>query len=874
MTSHLAILLNGKTLNLPDDFSIDIDDKNPLFNEVEMTSYAMQIPIGPNRHVVKHIDDVNAELRPVDFEHLPMRVIADGMAYRSGTSVMSDGEVVDGALSMNMESSEQSFDSLIGDLTCREVPLLNAPVIGEKIGDVSLSVSYRYKAKITYDGKKAPSSYTSASTDSVSDTFQPQALGFSCTAVCEEDANHYALRKETRDYPNGNSVVIPKKAISYINTVAAYGETDPAGRAAQYCNARVCYKHYAYDEESKSTKSETVIPGDSTGLYEDYSPYWVLDADRQQSGICFYVLYFLDCLFAHLGVAFDKSALMEVEDFKHLAFFTTHCKYETRKKYSTFKYNSLDEINQWLSSRGCGGKFIVEDPEGKDVQEFTYTDTYGIKHEVFVGKDSVRSISIEAEVVSKSASATIHEMIATSDNFPDTGVKTILDAMYNQFGVKFAYDYERKRVTAYLIRDVFRKRNTPRPFRGKVLTMKPISDKITGVRICYSAESTSKEQQKNVREGKRDYDTDFDYIEYPRNRTIIDKTYKEIFRNISSSDMNVYIDQNTGNAYRVKIDSNATNANEMKPVLFEVGQWKGVELGDCSTKNEDYVTEFSSEFTPITFNDVNYNRELQLASGGGTFTSTTGETSQITVNEHSFQPVLAAYIDEDMEHEFVEQRIRNVLSSPFTDIYLTEVLTLLESYDPSNTDDGNSPLQTYDWGNAIALMRGGGADADHEEYDYNYDGFGNSKWRSVSGEYAVASDTMDAWGNQFDYNGKSPGIGSGERFSLKIRAYKQPEWADKPLCKPDEVDAHGNVTTKFQTRGTADTFLIDYAYFLLHRHHYEVQILTTVAQVADVPNHWKEWWLVGGKPCLINQVKSSISAQTGLGVVTLDIYAL
>ena len=55
--------------------------------------------------------------------------------------------------------------------------------------------------------------------------------------------------------------------------------------------------------------------------------------DRPQSGICFYVLYFLDCLFAHLGVSFDNSALMAVEDMRHLCFFTTHCKYDEEVKY-------------------------------------------------------------------------------------------------------------------------------------------------------------------------------------------------------------------------------------------------------------------------------------------------------------------------------------------------------------------------------------------------------------------------------------------------------------------------------------------------------------------------------------------------------------
>lgn len=39
MNSHLTILINDKPVALPDDFSIDIEDQNPVFNDTEMFSY-------------------------------------------------------------------------------------------------------------------------------------------------------------------------------------------------------------------------------------------------------------------------------------------------------------------------------------------------------------------------------------------------------------------------------------------------------------------------------------------------------------------------------------------------------------------------------------------------------------------------------------------------------------------------------------------------------------------------------------------------------------------------------------------------------------------------------------------------------------------
>lgn len=327
--------------------------------------------------------------------------------------------------------------------------------------------------------------------------------------------------------------------------------------------------------------------------------------------------------------------------------------------------------------------------------------------------------------------------------------------------------------------------------------------------------------------------------------------------------MNVYVDLTTGNAYRVKVSGDATTANDLRPTLFEVGQWKGVEYGDCSTVNEDFIQDISIDFTPITFNDVNYNRELLLASGNISGTKDGKVYSITNINKESLQPILAAYVDEDMEHEFVEQRIRNTVSSSWADFYFTEILNLVESYDPSDTDDGNSPLQSYDWGTALAVMRGGGSDMTTQPYDYNYDGFGNSKWRTVAGQYALTSDTMDMWGNVYDYNGSASGIGNGERFSLKLRAYKQPEWASEPLCNAD-----------VRGRGLFDTFMYDYAYFLVNRKKYQIRCTASVAQIADIQNHWKEWWLIDGKKCLINKVSADIDVKDGLGEVELEVYSL
>ena len=867
MSSHLAILAGGKPLTLPEDFSLDIDDQNPLFNENEMFSYPVQMPMEGNRFLLGNLDDPVSSVRPVSLEHKKMRILVDNQPFRSGTLVTSDDEEMDGSLTMNITASNTSFENLISGLSCRDIPLRDKILIGEKIGAVTASIRYQYNVKVTFEGKKPDREEYPSATDTSEVVFTPQALGFSYPGECyTTGSKEKAIVANTLTYDDRKTKNVPSVKTSYINVDKSYPDMP-------YCNARVAYYHYGM-EDGKTTSS--INPRDKTGGKENKWPYWVLDADRPQSGICFYVLYFLDCLFSYLGVRFDNTELMKVDDLRRLCFFTTHCKYDEEYKYPNQVpfFTDVESINEWLTSRGAGGRFEFSDGENMQLNSYDYTASDGKHYQGNVGEDGVAGITVQPKVLIRSVKGNIMLMYANSENFPDATVQSIIDSLYASFGIKFDYNYEQKTVKAYLIRDVFRSQEEPIDFPGTVISMNKVTEKITGFRMCYSNESSSKEQQGNVRSGKRDYDTSYDYIDYPEKSTVTDKTYVEIFRapqlNGASNDMRVYVDKNTGNAYRIKINSDAENAKDLKPVLFEVGQWKGVELGDCSELNEDYVEELSSDFIPMEFNDVNYQTELSSASG--TFSS---DGQQVTLNPTGVEPILAAFVDEEMEHEFVEQRIRQSLASNVCEFYFDEVLDgLVENYNPSDSEDGNSPLQSIDWGLAIAIMRGGGTDATFQTYDYNYDGFKNSKWRTVAGQYALTSDSIDMWGNEYDYNGVSEGIGNGERFSLKIRAWKQPEWATEPLIVPDVIGADGKVEKKIKTRGLFDSFLSEYAHFVMNRRKYLVRIQCTAAQVADVPNHWKRRFRINGLQGYINRMSYSVTPREGLKDLEIEFFVV
>ncbi len=919
MHSHLDIEIDGKSLTLPDDFSISIEERNPLFNDTEMFSLPVPIPLDGNRELVENIDTPQADKRPIDMEHLPVRIIADGMPFKSGNVSMTEDEEIGDSITLNVDASDQSFKDLIGDLECRDVTKKiteDRIQVGEKIGNVKVEVKYKYKVNVTYqDGKKDDSEYVYDSEDAVSGTFEPQALGFSCPGICEvkSSTTQEAVQKTTRNYPDGHQVIVPNITTSFINVADAY-PTMP------YCNARIAYMHHGLNEDG--TTSDGLIDISKAGegnVREDHWPYWVLDADRPQSGLCFYILYFLECVFEELGVSYDLSALTAIEDFKHLCFFTTHHKYNseiadyngshgatpffsaetntsfmreksitlpgpmgtiTSKQWSTYTSEEFNQvlfadINKWLSSRGCGGQLTVPYPSPKQVQDFTFSKNGGAEEKIVIGVNDVSSISIETEITYGKVTADIMAMYANADNFPDASVSSILESLESSFGIRFHYDYEQKKVTAYLMRDVFRSSESPIDFLGKVRSMNKMTEKITGVRMAYSAESDSKEQRKNVKRGVKDYDTDYDYVDYPEDSTITNLTYAQITQTEPVENLTTYVDKTTGNTYRWKASAEALDAGEYKVSLFQVATFKGVELGKCDSINEDFVKEFISKFTPVPFNDVNYRISELLVGNGNTITSKQGDdTYSFSKFNGDYSPLLSAYLDENMEHEFVAQYINNGLPSAFANLYLTEQLKTVESYDPSQTDDGNSPLQTYDWGMAIALMQGGGTNATTQHYDYNYDGFGNSRWRMVPGEYALTSDSLDLFGNSFDYNGDRPDDGGGERFSLKIRSWQQPSWADEPLVENDLYNDAGEVIKKIRTRGLCDSFMTEYFEWLLNRKKFKVRIEATVAELNDITNHWDRRYRINGQVGWIGKINYDLTKSEGVQDAELEFYSL
>ena len=934
--SHLCIKTPTGSLALPPDFSLDIEEQNPMFNEKDMFSLPVQIPKEGNLHLLKNMFARKSPLRPISLEDTQMEVIAEGIPFRFGHISTSDGEEMTDSISVNMEGNSALRD-LIGDMSLKDVRVDDDLVIGKKVSEIEVESKIKAVLRLGRSGPDHLDLDVETPVDGNKGEyishFQPQALGFS-------------------------------KPMN-INVSQAFPDMP-------YCNARVAYKRYGTevdDDGNRTTSSEVE--------YGYYGPYEVLDAERQQSGICWYVLYILRKAFEQLGVAYDDSELLAIEDMRRLCFFTTKCTYDEGDSAGFFSdsvnEDKMQRMNAWIAQQlqfavgeeldiymNIGANDVSDEakvqkldiPDGSLVtrsqgrakiiapaqyagKQLPYSEPIPEGHAVVVGDTPIRRsggqidirfnvdwritppdetpIDIPAGTVVTveysddcdfmawvkqhqvlSCSCRLRYMLANSQNLPDENLTTVLESMEAQFGVRFVYDAEKHSVKACLLRNMYRDHDAPIEFVGKVIEMNKIAEKIKGVKIGYGSESDDKEQRDNLRDMIKDYDLDYDYIDYPvpldaggtkgmagvvkASETIVSNGQyaKCLAAGATNTDNVCYIDSKTGNAYRVKISSEYTSVKDMKPAFFEAGAYVGVRLGDCS--DEDCTETFASSFIPVPLNDVNFER-VQMAA----------DNASDQTNPDN-QPLLCAFVDEDMEHPYLPQYLDYPFDKmTFIDVTVRCKLTLHEAYDTSGSDDGNSPLQTVDWGLTIGIMRGAGNNATTEIYDHDYDGFGTAKYAQVVGTYALTADCMDAMGNYYDYNGSDDGLGGGERFSLKPRAYKTPVWAPDGQYVNEDTQVVslytedtwsggavgvGEIVKYDKTRGWVDRFMMEHARAILDRRKFIVRAVTTVAFLADLPRHWHKRFNILGEIGYINKVNYKLSAEKGLEDVEIEFYAL
>lgn len=470
------IKINGQWVYLPEDFTIDLEQTNPVFNDQGTFSFPFEIPLEPNREIFKNLTDPfgDRSLREIDKSETEIW-FNDVMLYRGVIDTDDEVEFED-SLPVTFTSGNGDFMSRVENLKARDIQLDREIKLGYEVykasGSVKLSVSEScyYSLYLPY-----------------------------------ENLMNYTAANISDPYP-----------------------------IKPYCNARIC------------------TPGDEGG-------YVVLDARRSYSGVCFYVMYLIDCMLQQLGISVQKNEMREVEDLCRLAFFSTACDVATKGDFNV----SLDEITAF---KGDSFSLDVEIQLKYNNSNRTYKQT------------------------AKDFTYTAREVYATENNFPDISVKDLLNDLWNAFGVRFVYSDRDPRLNIYLLRNIFR--NTEiKTLDVDILEVKLVRQKNPGVKVTY---------------GDTD-DTSYNYSDYSN---VVEKdNYMQILQvGQSAFDTSCYVDKTTGNAYRIKVDKD-TGGN---PALFEVGGY-----GDFTTENAtDEAESREISFKPVAINDVDGKTATLLAQQG------------------------------------------------------------------------------------------------------------------------------------------------------------------------------------------------------------------------------------------------------------------
>lgn len=714
---------------LPPKASISVEDINPLFDTDAggAFSYPFTLPVEANQHILSTINNHHGARIYDLLYHKTFRLLVDGYPLLYGIIDLDDEVEVeeedDGSHSVgiSLSSNNQELSQLLDGVNAQDIPLKDRIPVGTEFHSLQGTVIARQEDQSS-DDPNLPQM-------PISIDLPPNVFSL----------NKYKESLDgTGEWMNSTNVSLPYPDCPYCNVMVAI---------------------------QKREKQED-------GNYKTLREYELFDADRQNSGICFYVQYFLDCVFAHIQVLYDNTRLKAVEDFNRLAFFNTKCECDAMPTAADYKEEGRP--------KGY--------PDDQYIKEFS-----SLFNEVNVYAPRWTSYY----EFSTTLYANAYTKYANSKNFPDTEAIDILKGLQDAFGLRFIFDSSKQACKAVFLKDIFMDKTSTKS--GAIIHNAYHTDKnLRGVKLTYGVTDEK--------------DTSYNYD--PTNddsSVIIRQNYAAIKNEKGAYDKNTYYDQKTANMYRIKVDEDATTEEELYPSLFEVGQFQDAWVGDIT--DEDTTQEVSVPFSPVISNIVGYvDTDGDVITSGGRSRTSARRNENGGTLEKITSPLYAVFLDMELSAPETQTIFASPISGGATgrsvsgepsiaghfNGYLLKVeYTARYGYSQQYVENSEKyvraqsrqrlrtgqskpipmyeedPLATYDAGFTLGIMRGPGNDAGVDIIQRDYDGNGNARWAYTPTNYAYTSDSIDHDGNPFDYNGRAEGgVEQEGRFSLKLQAEK------------------------------------------------------------------------------------------------------
>lgn len=858
----LQLFIEDTQAVLESDAELEIEVTSPIWdsNVSGAFVYEFKLSVEQNMHIFGCAGEVTGDsLYSVDGRKA--RFVANGLPMYSGIVKLNDTvRVENGMVGISFMSNKREWDDLIKGMNCRDVDISDDEIqIGRALDKITVrSELYRYFTGLT------------------SINLNGFVEGFG-----NEDFELPLSNKEFLIIKDGNT--------DYGNISVPYN------LGAKFCNVRLCWQ-----------KQNAVNSGGSI-THEKSRGYSVAEYNDPGSAPSFYVLYFLDKLFSqlgddHSGIVIRRNDLAEIEDFNRLAFLNTNPCFEVKYPEQPFHFAIAhpkvirvdpltDAVRNEIRQRGYNAdacfrmyNFGLRD-QNKNILIFYKGD--GIpqinEEENLLYLNELRKYipdfsidKIEGSDWDYHADNNNHPMLrtfhfyaspgtayATSENFPDASVSDVIEALQNGFGMRLLFDSSNDEVDLVLLRNIFLD-DEIQDIPCTVHSIEKEENSKRGFRLKYSAGDDAENEAK-AKDSLEYYNgdagrTSYNYHDFT-NVAMYD--YPTIRDSARIYEKRTFYNRRTSNAYAVKVDKDATSVSTLYPSLFQVAQFNAAEYGDCS--DADAVTEISIGFSPVMLNDV-------------------GEKGH---------PTYAVFLDADVYDAEVVNSTDNGFSRAsffYNDGVYTDVSMQFRvdysfqsrhNYDRSSSEE--NPIYKQNLGITLGIMRGPGSDGGIVIVKQDYDGNGNDEWAQTAGNYAFHYDTVDDYGNVWDYNGSESGTGvdTSEQFSLCLQAQK-PNPAYDPNNPSETVTLPNGLvvpntpffpvdTPSVAKRGIFDRWYAEYAYWITHARTAHIKCSMELAEVINI--NLSKRVRMAGLIGFINKINYSIN-NDGLGEVKIELLYL
>lgn len=734
---------------LPAGSKITIEELSPLWNDETSGafSYPFTIDIDENLSLFGTTAEIHGESVVKLLDRKPFRLFVRGNMWKTGiirmdesVNISHNSETGHREVEISLESERKSMDELLNGVRVRDLDLLQYKIqIGYCLPD-ELQFSGSYTKVV--EGWSTP-----AEAEALGDTLIPRS-----SETIEYTKSITIPKMLVVDYHDG--IYNGQYTANFCNVQNPYNPVLPLQNP--YCNARAAYQKYKWDSSTKKWEEER---GMNMG-----------EPERVNSAPCFYFGFVHDELFRQLGIDVTSNALNNLLDYCRLAFWNTKPVYKTEEVEGA-EFDRNNDANRV--------KIDVSYRSGRQYRGYYSHADYNM--------DWVHRYTLERSIT---ADYQLCRAYATADNLPDIEANDIVDATKNAFGAKYLYDPENGTLKIVLVRDVL---SDPTTYSIGSLSVigaaKKGENNIRGVRLKYSASNEMSKntitKKENIVEGSDETTYNYNDYRYPyvigggwatydgngsvttdyRDDIHVD-SYSDLIQSVTDYDLRLYIDPNTSNAYRIKVNGDAETQSEWFPSLFQVAAFRDVTIGDVSDDN--YVTEISIPFSPAVPTDTNFEKEYRAAVASGEVAE--GDESEETEDsEETPMPIYGQFVNGEI-HRHADSALihRRYVHNAIPLAYLVDQSTgknnicchidldldirAVEDYEVSNSSDGayfdNEPEFV------LGIMRGSGTNAQIVTYEDDYDGEGHSLFMETNGtEAEFTSDTMDVYGNMYDYNG-------------------------------------------------------------------------------------------------------------------------